>query len=221
MYLAAVQQTDFQTETRKNSVTQTLDKDDFLKLLVTQLRNQDPLKPMDPTEFTAQLAQFTSLEQLYNVNEKLQALTSIQRGFDRLSALSMIDKYVISDSDTFQLEENSVELGFRFQDKIKDATVYVKDLNGQTVYKIQVAQPPIGEHFVRWDGTDQDGEPLPQGTYSITAIGTTEEGEAIAGSTLVRSRIIGIDFSDTETTIRTTSGKVKLSEISEVNNLTF
>jgi flagellar basal-body rod modification protein FlgD len=221
MNLSAVHQTDFQTETRKNSVTQTLGKDDFLKLLVTQLRNQDPLKPMDPTEFTAQLAQFTSLEQLYNVNEKLQALNSIQKGFDRLSALSMIDKYVISGSDTFQLEGNSVELGFKFQDKIKDATIYVKDLSGQTVYKIQVAQPPIGEHFVRWDGTDQDGGPVPQGTYSITAIGTTEEGEAIAGSTLVRSRIIGIDFSDIETTLMTTSGKVKLSEISEVNNSTF
>jgi flagellar basal-body rod modification protein FlgD len=218
--VSAVQQVELQTDTSKSTIQQALGKDDFLTLLVTQLKNQDPLKPMDPTEFTAQLAQFTSLEQLYNVNENLQALKSIQGGFDRLSALSMIDKYVVSDSDTFQFEGQSVELGFTFRDKVKDATVYVKDANGQIIHNMVVAQPSTGEHFVQWDGKDQDVRQLPEGPYSIAVIGTTEEGEAIAGSTLVRSRIIGVDFSDTETTLMTTSGKVKLSEISEVNNST-
>jgi flagellar basal-body rod modification protein FlgD len=213
-------QVDNQTDTPKNNLNQTLGKDDFLTLLVTQLKNQDPLKPMDPTEFTSQLAQFSSLEQLYNINENLQVLKSLQGDFDRLSALSMIDKYVVSDSHVFQFEGHPVELGFYFQDKVKDATVYVKDINGQVVCDIPVAQPSTGEHFVQWDGKDQDGWQLPEGAYSVTVIGNTEEDEAIAGASLVRSRITGVDFSGKESQLMTTSGKVKLSEIIEVKNLT-
>jgi flagellar basal-body rod modification protein FlgD len=213
-------QVDNQPNTQKSNPNQTLGKDDFLTLLVTQLKNQDPLKPMDPTEFTAQLAQFSSLEQLYNVNENLQVLKSLQGDFDRLSALSMIDKYVISNSNIFQFEGHPVELGFYFQDQVKDATVYVKDINGQIVGDIAVAHPSTGEHFVQWDGKGPDGQQLPEGAYSITVMGTTEEDETIAGAPLVRSRITGVDFSGKESQLITTSGKVKLSEISEVNNLT-
>jgi flagellar basal-body rod modification protein FlgD len=211
---------DNQPNTQKSNSNQTLDKDDFLTLLVTQLKNQDPLKPMDPTEFTTQLAQFSSLEQLYNVNENLQVLKSLQGDFDRLSALSMIDKYVISNSNLFQFEGHTVELGFYFQDQVKDATVYVKDINGQIVGDIPVAHPSTGEHFVQWDGKDRDGQQLPEGAYSIAVMGTTEENETIAGAPLVRSRITGVDFSGKESKLITTSGKVKLSEISKVNNLT-
>jgi flagellar basal-body rod modification protein FlgD len=219
--ISALQQIEYQTDTQKATGNPTLGKDDFLTLLVTQLKNQDPLKPMDPTEFTGQLAQFSSLEQLHNVNENLQILKSLQGDFGRLSALSMIDKYVVSDSGTFQFEGQTVELGFRFQDKVEDATVYVKDSNGQIVCDIVVAQPSEGDHFVRWDGKDKDGWKLPEGAYSITVIGTTEKGETIAGSTMVKSRIIGVDFSDKESRLMTSNGKVKLSEISEVNNPTL
>lgn len=219
--ILALQQFEHQTATQKISGNSSLGKDDFLTLLVSQLKNQDPLKPMDPTEFTAQLAQFSSLEQLHNINENLQALKSLQGDFDRLSALSMIDKSVVSDSDTFQFESQAVELGFSFQDKVRDATVYVKDANGQIVCEIVVAQPPTGNHFVEWDGKNTDGLKMPEGTYSFTVIGTPEEGEAIAGSTMIKSRIIGVDFSDKESQLMTTNGKVKLSEISEVNNSTL
>jgi flagellar basal-body rod modification protein FlgD len=213
-------QVDNQPNTQKSNSNQTLGKDDFLTLLVTQLKNQDPLKPMDPTEFTAQLAQFSSLEQLYNVNENLQVLKSLEGDFDRLSALSMIDKYVVSNSNIFQFENHPVELGFYFQNIVKDATVYVKDINGQIVRDIPIAHPSTGEHFVQWDGKDQDGQQLPEGVYSITIMGITEEDAILAGAPLVRSRITGVDFSDKESQLITTSGKVKLSEINEVNNLT-
>jgi flagellar basal-body rod modification protein FlgD len=219
--VSALNQQGTQPEARKSNFTQMLGKDDFLSLLVTQLQNQDPLKPMDPTQFTAQLAQFSSLEQLYNINENIQMLKSIQGSFDRLSALSMIDKYVVSDSRTFQFKGEALELGFRFDEKVRDATIYIQTPNGQTVCNIVVAHPSEGEHFVQWDGKDQDGWQLPEGTYSLAVIGTTEDGKPIAGTTLAKSQITGVDLSGTETILMTTNGKVMLSEISKVNNSTL
>ncbi|MFO8086005.1 MAG: flagellar hook capping FlgD N-terminal domain-containing protein [Desulfobacterales bacterium] len=219
--VSALHQQGAQPEAQKSNFTQTLGKNDFLSLLVTQLQNQDPLKPMDPTQFTAQLAQFSSLEQLYNINENIQMLKSIQGSFDRLSALSMIDKYVVSDSRTFQFTGDPLELGFRFDEKVRDATLYIQTPNGQTVCNIVVANPSAEEHFVQWDGKDQDGWQLPEGTYSLAVIGTTEDGNPIAGTTLAKSQITGVDLSGTETILMTTNGKVMLSEISKVNNSTL
>lgn len=217
----ALRQTGYPGDIPSSTHAQTLGKDDFLTLLVTQLQNQDPLKPMDPTEFTSQLAQFSSLEQLNNINENLEALHSIQDGFDRMSALSMIDKYVVSESETFKFHGEAVEIGFRFNEKIKDATVYIITSEGQTVGDIKVAHPSAGEPFVWWDGKDQNGQQLPDGNYSLRVVGTTQEGDPISGSSLVKSQITGVDFSEPETILMTTNGPVKLSEISKVNNLTI
>lgn len=215
----ALQQTRSQDHISNITHAQTLGKDDFLTLLVTQLQNQDPLKPMDPTEFTSQLAQFSSLEQLNNINENLGALHPIRDGFDRLAALSMIDKYVVSESETFNFQGEAAEIGFRFTEKLRDATVYITTAEGQTVGNIKVSDPSAGEHFVWWDGKDQDGQQLPEGIYSLRVVGTTQEGDPVSGSSLVKSQITGVEFSDPETILMTTNGPVKLSEISKVNNL--
>jgi flagellar basal-body rod modification protein FlgD len=220
-HISALAQTETQKDTPKSNPTQSLGKDDFLTLLVTQLQNQDPLKPMDPTEFTSQLAQFSSLEQLNNINENLQALHSIQDGFDRLAALSMIGTYVIAESETFKFHGEAMDIGFRFNEKIKDATVYITTAEGQTVGDIKVANRSAGEHFVWWDGKDQNGQKLPEGTYSLRIVGTTDEGDPISGLSLVKSQISGVDFSAPETILMTTNGPVKLSEISKVNKLTI
>ncbi len=219
--ILALQQSGTQSGTAKKALDQTLGKDDFLILLVTQLQNQDPLKPMDPTEFTSQLAQFSSLEQLYNINENLQSLKAIQGGFDRLSALSMIDKYVVADSRTFQYQgESLVELGFRFDEQVQNATVHINTLEGQNICNLAVENPSAGEHFVQWDGKDQEGWQLPEGTYSLVVMGTSEDGSPISGEPLVKSRITGVDFSGSETILITTNGTAKLSKVSKVINST-
>lgn len=210
------------SETKKSPEKhgQTLGKQDFLNLLVSQLKNQDPLNPSDPTEFTAQLAQYSSLEQLYNINDSMQGLSSLQDGFGRLSALSMIDKTVLAESDGFHFAGEPVELGFRFQEPVQQAVVSIKNETGQIVDQIEIAQPETGDHLVKWDGTDQNGQNLAKGAYSLDVIGTTAKGTAREGTTLVESRISGVDFSKSDSTLLTANGPVKLSEISRVNNPT-
>jgi len=216
--VSILQQIGSQTDIKNSSISQPLGKDDFLNLLVTQLKNQDPLKPSDPTEFTSQLAQYSSLEQLYNINESMKALDDLNGIFVRFSALSLIDKQVVINSDTFQFEGQTVELGFNFQDSVKEATVYVKNDSGQIVDEIKVLNPTIGENRLQWDGKDKNGVQLPKGTFFLSVIGNTEEGKEIQGAPLVESRVTGVDFSDLGNTLLTSNGKIMLSQIIRVKN---
>lgn len=220
-HISALAQTETQKDAPKSNLTQSLGKDDFLTLLVTQLQNQDPLNPMDPTEFTSQLAQFSSLEQLNNINENLESLHCIPDGIERLSALSMIDKYVSAESKTIQYRGEPVEIGFHFPENVKGATIYINTPDGQTICELDVPHPNSGENFIQWDGKTPDDQKVPDGTYFMTIVGEPGDGAQIQGTPLVKTQITGVDFSGPETMIITTNGTVKLSEISKVNNLTL
>ncbi|MCF8039611.1 MAG: flagellar hook assembly protein FlgD [Desulfohalobiaceae bacterium] len=215
--LNALQAAGTEAKPKSGTLGGTLGKSDFLNLLVAQLENQDPLNPSDPTEFTAQLAQYSSLEQLYNINDSLQGLQSMQDGFGRLSALSMIDKEVIAESEGFQFEGRPVEMGVRFADQVQDAVVAIRNENGQIVDRIEIHEPVSGDHFLQWDGGDQN---LPEGPYSLDVLGTTAEGTETTGTALIASRITGVDFSGSDNTLLTTNGPVKLAEVTKVNNPT-
>jgi flagellar basal-body rod modification protein FlgD len=204
-----------------SGLAQTLGKDDFLSLLVTQLKNQDPLKPTDPAEFTGQLAQFSSLEQLHNINESMKALESIGGSVDRLSALSMIGKYVVTESNAFRYEGAPVELGFRFQDHVAEAAILVRNEAGQIISRIDVNEPSAGENFISWDGTDADDVEAPKGEYRFEVVGVTKDGSSLQGDTLVQSLITGVDFSSADGILLTERGEVKLSEIDKVNSSTL
>lgn len=218
MDIGSLQNVGLQANSNNSQPGRTLDKNDFLDLLVTQLKNQDPLKPTDPTEFTEQLAQFSSLEQLYNIGESMQAIQVLNGSIDRLSALSLIDKFVTSESDIFQYQSRPVEIGFNFQDQVQKATVYIKNEAGRIVDQIDVDQPPTGENFFTWDGNSRNGEPLPDGKYIIEVLGTTNEGEVLESSALIKSQITGVDFSNSK--ILTNNGKVEFGKIVKVNNST-
>ncbi len=219
--ISNLQQIGSQTDIKNSSISQPLGKDDFLTLLVTQLKNQDPLKPSDPTEFTSQLAQYSSLEQLYNINESMKALDDLNGVFGRLSALSLIDKHVVVNSDTFQFDGQEAGLGFRFQNTVKEATVYVKNDSGQILDQISVLDPSAGENILKWNGKDLNGRQLTPGKYFFSVIGITEEGEEVQGMPMVESMVTGVDFSGSNNTLLTNNGRVMLSEISRVNNPTL
>lgn len=199
-----------------------LGKEDFLNLLVTQLKNQDPLNPSDPTEFTAQLAQYSSLEQLYNLNESMGAFEAVQGESERLSALSLIGKNVVAESDTFNFEGEAVELGYRFngEEEMTRAKVVVKNEAGQVVDEVPINAPEPGEHFMPWAGTDGTGGQLPPGRYRIEVIGTMEDGTEVQGESLVGSRVTGVDFLDSKNTLLTDNGNILLSDVARVNNPT-
>ena len=194
-----------------------LGKEDFLNLLVVQLKNQDPLNPSDPTEFTAQLAQYSSLEQLYNINDSMKALDAMSGEFSRLSALSLIDRNVVVNDNKFQLDNSPAALGFSFQDPVRPVTVYIRNEAGESVHQITVANPAAGENRVQWDGRDRDGNVMPPGKYTFTVVGKTTEGTDVQGKPLVESRVTGVDFSGPGETLLTDNGNIGLSDITRIS----
>ena len=126
-----------------------LGQDDFLKLLVTQMRHQDPLNPMDSTGFTAQLAQYSSLEQLVSVNTKLEALNASQDQAGRNQALDFIGKRIVADGNQLSLDADGVATGGFSIDQDAECAVRVLDSGGRAVSEMHLGSRSAGGHRIR------------------------------------------------------------------------
>lgn len=193
-------------------------KEDFLTLLVAQLQNQDPLNPDDPTEFTAQLAQFSSLEQLFNLNESMDNVASSVNDSQKLSALSMIGKEVAYADSEFKFEGDPVQIGYSIDGEAKDITLLLQK-DGATVTTLKGTELQQGDHFISWNGLTTSGQPAPTGDYTIV-IEATAAADSIAAAPLVRSEVTGVDLdSISGGLLFTVSGEIEVNKIKGVYNL--
>ncbi|MFQ5587614.1 MAG: flagellar hook assembly protein FlgD [Nitrospiria bacterium] len=145
-----------------------LGKDVFLRLLTTQLKHQDPLEPMDGTEFVTQLAQFTQLEQTTSMNERLQELVEGNTALNHYGVTGLIGKEVKVAGGAVSLAEGgSSELSYRLEGDANDVTIQVSDAAGGIVRSLTAGQQGSGMQSLHWDGRDQNGNALPAGTYQF------------------------------------------------------
>jgi len=187
------------TSTSATKTADIMGKEDFLTLLVAQLQNQDPLNPDDPTEFTAQLAQFSSLEQLYNLNESMAGLTTAQANSEKLSALSLIGKEVSYNGSSFTYEGDPIAVGYQLDGIASGVTLSLQNADGKTVKTLEAADTELksGNHFITWDGTDMDGKTVADGTYKIVLSATAaSSGGSVAAAALISSEVTGVDLSN-------------------------
>ncbi len=197
-----------------------LGKDDFLRLLLTQLQNQDPLSPADPTEFTAQLSQFSSLEQLFSINEHLAQANSGGGDMERLAALSLLDREAVAAVNHFSLGEGGMELGYDLAGPADDVNLYVQDQQGVTVAVLPADERQAGEHFITWDGTDQNGRQLPVGEYNILVSATSgEDAVPVTAVPLIKGIVTGVDLVGGESIIVTNAGEFHLADVKSVRSL--
>lgn len=197
---------------------QALGKEDFLKLLVTQLQHQDPLNPSDPTEFTAQLAQFSSLEQLFAVNSNLDQLSTSNAELEKLSALSLIGTEIVAQGNDFQFGNDPVELGYRLDSAATQATVYVQGENGQTVATLDVTDLTAGEHYITWNGTDKYGQVVPPGSYNLFISATGPADETIKATPLIKGLVSGVDLDEQGNILVTSTGNFRLDTVKSVRS---
>jgi flagellar basal-body rod modification protein FlgD len=190
-----------------------LGQDQFLTLLVAQLKNQDPLNPTDATEFTAQLAQYSQLEQLFNLNDSMDQLASAQNNSERLSALSLIGQDVVVEESEFTLGSEPAQIGYRVDGTASSANLLIKNSSGKTVATLAAKDLSAGNHYLTWDGKDSGGNTLASGKYSITIDAKSADGKSATVAPLVRSKVTGIDLSGTEAKIVTALGEYKISSI--------
>lgn len=179
------------TDTAKTGLAE--DFAQFLTLLTVQLQNQDPLSPMDTTEFTNQLVAFTGVEQQINTNQKLDSLVAMNLGNSFSSALNYVGKQASYVSSEFYHDGSAPStIKYALNDSAFEATIRVTDEAGNTVYE-QDAQTDAGSHDFVWDGTTTAGAQAGAGTYNIRIDALDYDGNAVGNSTVVSGLISGIE----------------------------
>lgn len=179
--------------TAQQSATLASDFSDFLQLLTIQLQNQDPLSPMDSTEFTNQLVQFSQVEQQINSNKKLDSLLALQ-----LSAASTVGLgYVGMDISYTSSEMNydgtePVTINYALSSEASSAKVNIYNSDGDLVYSAD-APKDAGNNKIVWDGAMSNGLTADAGTYTIRIDALDQDGEAIDNTTAVTGRVRGIE----------------------------
>jgi len=192
----------------------TLGQKDFLTLLVAQMQNQDPLNPTDSTEWTAQLAQYSQLEQSMNLNTAMDKLVEGQQNSERLSALSLMGKEAVVAGKSFELGQGPAEIGYRVEGNASSVTLHIKDSGGNEVATIPATELGTGNHFLSWQGLDTDGKHLPPGTYDIVIEAQSDSTDGTVGvSPLVRSAVTGVDLGKNGARVFTSVGEFSLAEI--------
>jgi flagellar basal-body rod modification protein FlgD len=208
------------SQTNTNSV---LGKDDFLKLLITQLKNQDPLNPTDGTAFASQLAQFSSLEQLSNLNDAIQQSMNnsyyLTQSINNSLASNLVGKNVtvLSNSVSNNGQEET-QLGYSLPQNATSATIQIQDEYGATVKTIQGVPLIAGDNKVSWDFSDNDGNKLPEGKYTFTVDAYDESGNSISTQTFSSGIIDGIKYSNSGAMVLINGEQYNLSDIMEILN---
>jgi flagellar basal-body rod modification protein FlgD len=162
----------------------TLGKDDFLKLLVTQLRFQDPLNPLDQNQFLAQTAQFTSLENLQNISAGIDGLRTLLAGNSLVDSAALVGRTVRASSREVAFDGRPLALSFSLEAPVSSVNVDVIDASGHVVRRLVTASAGVGASSVAWDGLDAAGHSAPAGTYTYfvsSSSGTGPQPAAVSG----------------------------------------
>lgn len=163
----------------------------FLNLLVTQLKNQDPLDPLDTNEFTAQLVQFASVEQQIYQNSQLEQLVNIQTTNQVSSMVNFIDTVVEVDGQTFPLENGKATFTYSMPYNAKSADIIIRDANGITVYQDDAILDQ-GKHTFEWDGRNTAGQQLQDGAYTVLVTGLDAQNELLKIGHTIFGRVTGV-----------------------------
>jgi flagellar basal-body rod modification protein FlgD len=198
----------------------TMGKDDFLSLLVTQMRNQDPLDPMKGADFAAQLAQFSSLEQLTNISgsldQSLQANAIMTNSINNALAATFIGKDVRASASSFQYQGHGpVNLGYSLTASAETATVKIYDDAGNVVRTLN-GSTTKGLNSITWDGTNDRGETVGSGNYTFKVQAADKTGATLDASTYMSGKVSGVRFKSNGAVFVIDGVEIPLSNILEI-----
>jgi flagellar basal-body rod modification protein FlgD len=222
MQTQAVQST--QATTQSNQITSAsniMGKDDFLKLLVAKLSNQDPMNPVQDEDFAAQLAQFSSLEQLSNMNQSLtqdiQWNYLLSQTISNTMATSLIGKTVRADSSQVYLDTNgSADLTVNLDRPASELTISICDADGQTVRTITAKGLDKGDRVFNWDGTDDSGTQLASGIYTVKLSAKDGNGNTFTPSSIMEGKVSKVAYQSGIALLNINGQNIPLASVLEV-----
>jgi flagellar basal-body rod modification protein FlgD len=195
-----------------------LGKNDFLKLLVAQLEAQNPLDPQKAEDFSAQLAQFSSLEQLTNVNDNLKQIESFESAVNNASLVNLIGKNVDSPGDRIDYNTGDIKtLNFSLSEEAAQVAVDIFDSTGAKVTTLTLSNQSAGNNQVVWNGKDGQGKEVPQGAYTFQVQALAQNGDEITARTFIQGKVTDVVFDEDGAKAIINGQKTAVSEISRVS----
>lgn len=203
--------------TSSSSASSELGKEAFLQLLLTQLTYQDPLDPMDDQDFVAQLAQFSSLEQLTNISTGITELNDSMLQNQMFSAVQFVGKTVRASGETIQLEDGSAStIYYNVATDSETVLANILDEDGNVVRTVDLGAMNAGDYEFVWDGKDTNGNVMDDGVYTVTIMTQDADGNAGVASTEIQGKVTGVENSDGTYYLRVGNVLVSFSNILEI-----
>lgn len=189
-------------------------KDEFLKLLTFQLKNQDPMNPMEQDKFTAELAQFSQLEQLTNLNKKFDDVNKNAEIKDKFYASSFIGKQVITAGQSIEVESNKdTPIYFNLDKAAKNVVVRVFDEKGSMVGEVKSENLAQGSQMIKWNGNATDGYEVKPGKYAVQVYAWDENQTRIPVETNAVGLVESVNFADGQPVLVVNGKNVSLRDV--------
>jgi flagellar basal-body rod modification protein FlgD len=189
--------------------------DTFLTLLTTQLRNQDPLKPLDTEKFTSQLVQFASVEQSIKTNSHLEALIALQGASDRQSALAFLGREAVVASDKAALTDGRATWTYTLPSDARAISISVLNDKGVVVAR-SAGAAAAGAHEFSWNGVALDGAAAPPGVYRLAVDALGADGSKLTAEIQSAARVTAATFGEGAPKLETSIGLIELDQIRRV-----
>jgi flagellar basal-body rod modification protein FlgD len=198
--------------------SQELGKDQFMRLMLTQMQNQDPTAPMDNQQMIAQMAQFSTLEIMQRSEQTMSALLVAQAASNQQSAINLIDKNVVTQSDKLDLTSagGPVPISMQLPQQTSALDVVILDDKGNEVRHIKAGAQKAGEFTVPWDGRDDNGNRLPEGKYSVRINAIDQQGKDMGVMPQQVFHVDAVTFEDGIAHLRCGDRTLEMNEIVEV-----
>ena len=205
------------TQEKEIARTSTLGQEDFLKLLMTQLQNQDPMEPMDNGEFMGQMAQFSTVEGITEMGESIDGLVGMYQGQQMSANASMIGKKALVDGNWAQLEGGKLAGAIDLTTAANDLRVDVKSETGELMASIGLGSKMAGVQEFSWDGIKQDGTTAPEGNYYLSA-SAVRDGQSTVPAMQVYGTVNSVQMKGGEVTLNVSGqGNVSFNNVKRIS----
>ncbi len=202
------------TPARSDPVAATEDR--FLKLLVAQMKNQDPLNPLDNAQVTSQMAQLSTVTGINKLASLVQSISGALAQTQSLQAAAMIGRGALTEGSTLLLAKGQALAGFELAGPADQVLVQIKDINGQVIYRADLGPQPGGVNLFQWDGMRDDGLAATDGSYRFD-VQATQNGQPVAATRLSHGTVASVSLNRGEVELNLLNlGAVSLPQIKQV-----
>lgn len=195
----------------------TLGQDAFLKMLVAQLKNQDPTNAQDPNQMVSEMATFSSLEAQQNTNSLLASIETQNAALYQAQSADLVGKTIEISSSNVNLSGGSAQIGVNLA-SAGNATLTIKNNLGQVVATLGPASLQAGDNTLTWNGQNGSGVKLPDGAYAVSVSAASSSGAAITASTTTTAAVTAVSFVNGQVMVTAGGNQYALSNVTQISN---